>query len=83
MESQGATRMIQLSQTVQTWQQLHQTLHEPKNQAEYLELDAFVRELMRQHNTDLEPYQSLWRLAVGYMLRFEQANQMDVLSEFE
>ena len=73
--------MIQLSQTVQTWQQLHQTLHEPKNKAEYLELDAFVRELMRQHNTDLEPYQSLWRLAVGYMLRFEQAQGLDAFPQ--
>ena len=75
--------MIQLSQTVQTWQQLHQTLHEPTTHTEYLELEVFVRELMLQHNTDLEPYQSLWRLAVGYMLRFEQANQMDAFPELE
>ncbi len=73
--------MIQVSQTVQTWQQLQQTLHEPKTHAEYLELEAFVRELMRQYNTDLEPYQSLWRLATGYMLRFEQANGLDKFPE--
>ena len=73
--------MIQISQTIQTWQELHQSLHEPKNQAEYVELEIFVRELMRQYNTDLEPYQSLWRLAVGYMQRFEQANGLDVFPE--
>lgn len=62
-------------------QQLHQTLREPKTQAEYLELEIFVCELMRQHNTDLEPYQSLWRLATNYMLRFEQANGLDKFPE--
>jgi hypothetical protein len=73
--------MIQVSQTVKTWQQLHQDLHEPKTAQEYQELGTFVRELMRQHNVDLEPYQGLWRLAVGYMQRYEQANQLDVFPE--
>jgi hypothetical protein len=36
---------------------------------------------MRQHNIDLEPYQSLWRLVVGYMQRFELANKLDVFPE--
>jgi hypothetical protein len=40
--------MIQVSQTVKTWQQLHQDLHEPKTAQEYQELETFVRELMRQ-----------------------------------
>jgi hypothetical protein len=69
--------MIQVSNTVQAWQQLHQSIHEPQNATEYAELENFVRELMRQHNIDLEPYRSLWRLAVGYMQRYEQANGLD------
>jgi hypothetical protein len=51
--------MIQVSQTVKTWQRLLQDLHEPKTVQEYQDLEIFVRELMRQHNVDLEPYQGL------------------------
>lgn len=66
-----------VAQTVQTWQLLYQQLREPTTQTEYAELENFTRELMRQYNIDLEPYQSLWRLAVGYMQRYEQAHQLD------
>jgi hypothetical protein len=33
--------MIQVSKTVQFWQQLHQSIGEPQNAPEYAELETF------------------------------------------
>ena len=60
--------MMQLSTITQNWEALYNAqLHPIETETQYLEMLKFMRELMRQYNTTLEPHRSLWRLAAQYV----------------
>ena len=67
--------MSLLGRAVQTWDAFHQIIKAPETELEYLELLEFTKTLIEQHNTDLEPYRSLWRLVAGYLQDYEAQNQ--------
>jgi HTH-type transcriptional regulator / antitoxin HigA len=64
--------MMQLNKITQNWEALYNAqLHPIESEQQYLEMLQFMRELMREYNTTLEPHRSLWRLAAQYVSAWE------------
>jgi HTH-type transcriptional regulator / antitoxin HigA len=70
--------MIQVQETVQTWAILHQRIHRPTNEADYLKLLEFMQELTDRYDINLEPHSSLFQLVSGYLLEWERENEPPV-----
>jgi HTH-type transcriptional regulator / antitoxin HigA len=67
--------MMKLSTITQNWEALYNAqLHPIETEAQYLEMLNFMRDLMKQFDTTLEPHRSLWRLAAQYIADWEAAN---------
>jgi hypothetical protein len=66
---------MKLSTVTQNWEALYNAqLHPIESESQYLEMLNFMRDLMKQYNTTLEPHRSLWRLAAQYIADWEAAN---------
>lgn len=64
--------MMHIEAITKNWEALHQSQLRPiETEAQYLEMLEFMRQLMRQYNTNLEPHRSLWRLAAQYISHWE------------
>jgi HTH-type transcriptional regulator / antitoxin HigA len=70
--------MIQTINTIKTWESFYAHLKPISSQTEYAQMLEFTAELIEHHNTDLEPYRSLWRLVAGYLLEWEKAHEAPV-----
>jgi HTH-type transcriptional regulator / antitoxin HigA len=70
--------MIQTTSTIKTWESFYAHLKPISSQAEYTQMLEFTADLIVQHNTDLEPHRSLWRLVAGYLLEWEKAHEVGV-----
>ena len=67
--------MMKLSTITQNWEALYNAqLHPIESENQYLEMLNFMRDLMKQFDTTLEPHRSLWRLAAQYIADWEAAN---------
>ncbi len=66
---------MKLNTITQNWEALYNAqLHPIESENQYLEMLNFMRDLMRQSNTTLEPHRSLWRLAAQYVADWETAH---------
>ena len=73
--------MMKLSTITQNWEALYKAqLHPIESETQYLEMLNFMRDLMKQYNTTLEPHRSLWRLAAQYIADWEAVND-DIATE--
>jgi hypothetical protein len=63
--------MIEYQRTLETWEALSAQLHEPQNEADYLELLEFTRRLSHEHSIEQEPIKTLFWLAAEYLRRWE------------
>ncbi len=67
--------MMKLSTITQNWEALYNAqLHPIESETQYLEMLNFMRDLMKQFDTTLEPHRSLWRLAAQYIADWEAVN---------
>jgi hypothetical protein len=72
---------MKLNTITQNWKALYNAqLHPIESETQYLEMLNFMRDLMKQYNTTLEPHRSLWRLAAQYIADWETAHD-DMASE--
>jgi predicted XRE-type DNA-binding protein len=66
---------MKLNTITQNWKALYNAQLRPiDSETQYLEMLNFMRDLMKQYDTTLEPHRSLWRLAAQYVADWEAAN---------
>ena len=64
-----------MQQTLTTWATLHQTVHPPKTEQDYIALLEFVNTLTTEQDISHEPIQSLFLLACQYLKTWEEHHE--------
>ncbi|NJK45940.1 MAG: helix-turn-helix domain-containing protein [Pleurocapsa sp. SU_196_0] len=70
--------MMPVQHAVKAWTRFNEGIHPPATEEEYVALLDFTRDLLERYDTNLEPYQSLWRLVASYLLEWERQNEPPV-----
>jgi antitoxin component HigA of HigAB toxin-antitoxin module len=64
--------MMQIEIISKNWEAPYQVQLKPiESETQYLEMLDFMRDLMRQKNTNQEPHVGLWHLAAQYVAQWE------------